>query len=493
MSVTLVGAGCGSPRLLTIAARESVSRADHIVYDRLIHPDILQLAPDNCVFHPVGKKESNHTLPQNEINTLLIRLAASKANVVRLKGGDPFVFGRGAEEAMALESAGIEWNAISGVTSALGGAIGSGLPVTQRGTSSSLTFATVQRYSSVDLKQLSHEIADSEGTVALYMGTSAFAALSEELIAAGKPPDTPVAVIAWGGWGRARRINGSLLEIREVSQDEGLPSPSVIYIGGSAGSGLSPKRGALAGMQVAICRPYPECWNVGRMIEEHDADCYGLPLLEIAPMEPGDAEETRTAVERADWLVLTSPRGALELRRVVRDIRRIRGKVAAIGEGTAKSLRGIGIEPEHTAGGTSESLAELLSSLVKQGESVVFARNERGSHVAVEAASAAGASVRSIPTYMMKPRELRGFDVMCEQWESCGLDAVVFGSAALVEEYARVIGSPPDTAETIAWGSACADAILKIFGRKALKMSTPDIHGLIEVLKKIYNSARINL
>jgi uroporphyrinogen III methyltransferase/synthase len=493
MGVTLVGAGCGSPGLLTLAACGAIAGADHIVFDRLIHPDILQLAPGGCSFHQVGKKESMHTLPQEEINSLLVRLGREGGSVVRLKGGDPFIFGRGAEEAEALAEAGVEWAAIPGITSAQGGSVGAGLPLTHRRVCSSLTLATGHRRcdkrpsdsEAGDDDRLLREIAKSTGTVVLYMSASAFAEISRKLLDMGKPPETPVTVVAWGGWGRARRIDGDLSGMNEISLRDGLPSPAVIYIGGSSGIDLKPRNGPLAGMQIAVCRPYPECWETGRTLEGLGADCYGLPLLSIEPLVPDDVEEVGSAVRNADWLVLTSPRGPLELRRVVRDIRRIRGRIVAIGDGTASSLRAIGIEPDHTANGTSESVAELLRVLIKPGESIVFARNERGSHVAGEAARASGASVRSISTYRMAPRQVPGLDVMTEQWESCGLDAVVFGSAAMVEEYARVIGQAPDSTELIAWGSVCADAVQKHLGKNALRLPAPNIDGLIEVLKRL--------
>jgi uroporphyrinogen III methyltransferase/synthase len=486
MSVILVGAGCGAPRLLTIAARDCVSRADHIVYDRLIHPDILQLAPPGCVFHMAGKKESNHAMPQGEINELLIKLGREGGSVVRLKGGDPFIFGRGGEEAMALESAGLEWSAVPGISSALGGASSVGLPVTHRGSSSSFSLIAAHRRhdrSDGDEEAALRCLMES-GTAALYMGASAFSGLSLRLLEMGKPPDTLVTAVVWGGWGRARRLDGTLLDMSGMSRCSGLPAPAVIYLGGTAGMNLSPWKGPLSGLQIAVCRPYPECWDTGRALEELGADCYGLPLLSLAPLAPDDSEKIAQSVRSADWLVLTSPRGAAELRRILRDLRAIRGKVAAIGEGTAASLCKIGIEPDLVTAGNSRDLAHALREAVKSGESVVFARNERASDAAVEAARAAGASVKSVSTYRMIPREVPGLDIMREQWESCGLDAIVFGSSAMAEEYAGAIGDDFG-AKLIAWGALCGEAVEKFFGRKAFVLPSPDMDGLLSVLTRL--------
>lgn len=488
MPVTLVGAGCGSPRLLTVAARECVSRAAHIVYDRLIHPDILQLAPADCRFHLVGKRENIHTLSQDGINELLVSLGREGRDVVRLKGGDPFVFGRGGEEVEVLERAGIPWSAIPGITSAIGGALCCGLPATHRDAASSVTLATGHRRfdpAKEDEESFWREIASISGTVALYMGASAFADISENLLSFGKSADTPMSVVAWGGWGRAKRIDGTLAEIGGLAGAEGLPSPAIIYVGGASGIKLSPAQGDLKGLQVQICRPFPECWSTGRALEEMGADCYGLPLLALEPLQPEDADEAKRTIESADWLILTSPRGPRELRRIVKDLRSIHGKIVALGEGTSNALRDIGLISDYTANGTSESLAVMLNGLVRSGESVVFTRNERGSHVAVQAARERGATVTSLSTYRMLPREIPGIEVMREQWQSCGVDAVVFGSAALVEEYARRLGPPPANAELIAWGSVCAEAVENCFARKPLKLPQPDMDGLIEVLKNL--------
>jgi len=488
MPVILAGAGCASPRLLTEAAKMSLERADHIVFDRLIHPDLLLLAPGSCRFHPVGKRESDHLMAQEDINRLLVELGGDREKtVVRLKGGDPFVFGRGGEEAAALEAAGIPWTAIPGVTAALGGAVCAGLPLTHRGAASSLTLATAHRRSDADESRFWEDIARTSGTVAFYMGASAFAEASRRLTALGRAPETPCAAVVWGGWGRARTITGTLASLGEAARRGELPSPAIIYLGNAAALSLSPARGPLAGMQVALCRPYPACWTTGRFLEELGADAYGLPLLSLEPLEPVNLAQTREEIEGADWLVITSPRGPAELRRIAPNLRAIRGRIASIGEGTSRALREAGLPPDLTAGGTSEELARALASAVSAGERVVFARNERGSNAAVEAARAAGAEVRSVSTYRMMPRELPGLDVAREQWGAGGPHALVFGSAALVEAYAEKLGAAPPNAELVAWGTICAEAVKSCFGRSARRLSEPSDAGLVNELKRFYH------
>jgi uroporphyrinogen III methyltransferase/synthase len=290
-------------------------------------------------------------------------------------------------------------------------------------------------------------------------------------------------VVKWGGWNRNGRIDGTLEEIAAIAKREGLPNPSLIYIGGGAGMKLSPENGTLEGMQVVLCRPYPECWNMGRELEKMSADSYGLPLLSLEPICPNDSEIE--AVESADWLVISSPRGAARLKEIVKDLRRIRGKVVSIGKETTASLRRNGIVADLEAGGHSRGLADMLEESVSEGESVVFARNELGSEIAVDAAKNKGAAVKVIPTYRMTPREVPGMEVMREHWDACGVDAVVFGSSALARAYFEAVGTPPKSAALIAWGNECGTAVGKIFGKDALIMGTPDMAGLISALQRI--------
>jgi len=235
-------------------------------------------------------------------------------------------------------------------------------------------------------------------------------------------------------------------------------------------------------MQVVICRPYPECWNAGRAIEAMGADCYGLPLLRFEELDVGDSG--KNAIVSADWLVLTSPRGASRLTGLV-DIRSIRGKVVAIGEGTSSALKGLGIIPDLVAGGDSQNLAGLLGDAVSPGESVVFARNIDGSNVPLEAVRARGASALVIPTYRMAAHTVPGIEIMREQWDMCGVDAVIFGSSAMAEAYASALGEPPAGAALVAWGAECGKSVRRLWRREAEIMQSPDINGLISSLRKI--------
>jgi len=207
MTVHLVGAGCGGPLWLVLRARELLQEAAHVVYDSLIHPDLLQLAPEGCEFHPVGKRKGRPSHNQGDVNELLVRLGRSGDNVVRLKGGDPFVFGRGGEEAIALSEAGIPWTYTPGITAAIGGLGAAGIPPTHRGVADSITLVTGHSAGGESPNaELWRSIGSLGGTKAVYMGASSWGELHPLLRQGGMRPDEPCAAVVWGGWGRSRLV-----------------------------------------------------------------------------------------------------------------------------------------------------------------------------------------------------------------------------------------------------------------------------------------------
>ena len=479
MTVHLVGAGCGGPLWLVQRGRELIESAAHIVYDSLIHPDLLQLAPEGCAFHPVGKRKGRPSHNQGDVNRLLVELGATGASVVRLKGGDPFIFGRGGEEAQALNDAGVPWTYTPGITAAIGGLGAAGIPPTHRGVADSLTLVTGHSAGGASPDEdLWRTLGSLGGTKAIYMGASSWRVLLPLLLQGGMSPDEPCSAVIWGGWGRSRLVSFPSLDSMKA------PSPCVLALGEAARLNLAPERGVLNGLQVAVVRPFPESWETARILESLGADAYSIPLLR--PQEifsPGDAE----MLASADWVVLTSPRGAALLPARI-DPRRIRGRIAAIGEGTSAALSSFGIladsVPEEA---TSEALAALLSQSVKPSERVAFFRNEAGSPLPQEAVASAGAIPVDIAAYRMRPCLPPAFDSYVAMWEECGLDAVVFGSAALADAWSELAPPPPPDAYLIAWGRTCAEAVKRRFGREPIVMKSADVEGLTEALKTVQN------
>ncbi|MDD4365795.1 MAG: uroporphyrinogen-III C-methyltransferase [Synergistales bacterium] len=483
MTVHLVGAGCGTPAHLTFAAGNLLNRADHVVYDRLIHPDLLQLCPVGCSFHPVGKRRGDHYLSQKEINTLLVRLGREGGTVVRLKGGDPFLFGRGGEEALALQEADLAWEALPGLSAALvGGAMG--VTPTHRGLARSLTLATGQTEDGSLDGPFWSALAAVPGTLALYMGVSLFPKIASLLEEGGIPPETPAAAVTWAGWGRARIRRGTLADLAEAARGGDVKSPSILYLGAVTDLPLKPARKALQGMQVACCRPAPESWETARLLESFGADAYSLPLLKPESLVPPEAAER---IAKADWIVLTSPRSCPLLTDLAGDLRRVKARLAVIGDGTARALKREGLVADAVASPeTSEGLARLLAEELGEGERVLFFRNERGSRLPVEAARSREAVVDELAAYRMITSLLPAEELYREHWSEVPLDAVVFGSAALAESWLDRFGPLPEGCRAVAWGPHCGVAVRELFGVDPLVMERPESRSLVKTLKEVW-------
>jgi uroporphyrinogen III methyltransferase / synthase len=231
-SVSLVGAGPGDPGLVTLRARERLEAADVVVYDRLVHPAVLGMARADARLIYVGKRRSEHAVPQDEVNDLLIELARTGARVVRLKGGDPFVFGRGGEEADALASAGIEFEIVPGISSAVAVPAYAGVPITDRRAASSVAIVTGHLApdhpdSNVDWAGL----ATSVDTVVILMGMTHLSVIARALIAGGRDASTPAVVVEWGTYGKQHTVQADLDSIADAVADANVSAPSVIVVG----------------------------------------------------------------------------------------------------------------------------------------------------------------------------------------------------------------------------------------------------------------------
>lgn len=230
--VYLVGAGPGDPGLITLKGFRLLQMADVVVYDRLIHPEILSEIPQETEKLYVGKECDHHTVPQDEINALIVRKAREGKIVVRLKGGDPFVFGRGAEEVLYLVEEGIEWEVVPGVTSATAVPAYAGIPITHREFSSMASIITGHETFSKDLTQLRYDlIAPNDSTLVILMGMTNLKKIVEQLTLHGRPPETPACIITWGTYPEQQVMTATLGDIVEKKEEAGLNPPGIIVIG----------------------------------------------------------------------------------------------------------------------------------------------------------------------------------------------------------------------------------------------------------------------
>ena len=231
VSVHLVGAGPGDPELLTVKARRLLCEAEVVAYDRLVSAAVLELVPPGAMRVYVGKRRGCHSLSQDEINALLVKLARAGRRVVRLKGGDPFVFGRGSEEADHLARHGVPFEVVPGITAAAGCAAAAGIPLTHRGVAGGVRFVTGHRRDGRELELNWASLADPDTTLVVYMGLANLARIAERLIDAGLPADTPAAVIASGTTRAQRLCRAGLAELPAKAAQAGLAAPALVIIG----------------------------------------------------------------------------------------------------------------------------------------------------------------------------------------------------------------------------------------------------------------------
>jgi uroporphyrinogen III methyltransferase/synthase len=366
VTVYLVGAGPGDPGLLTRRGATLLARADVVIYDRLVHQSILDLAPPSAELINVGKQpdaEQSGPARQDEINRLLVEHGRRADPVVRLKGGDPFVFGRGGEEVEVLTAAGIPWEVVPGVTSAFGVPAAVGIPVTQRGLSTSVTVVTGRvgapsAPGGVDWEAL----ARVEGTLVILMGMMTRTEIVEALGRGGKPLDTPAAVIERGTTSAQRVVRTTLGRLAEVD----LGSPSVIVVGPVAALGqqvaAQAAAGPLSGRSVVVTRSSPRARGLVEALQRAGARAIEMPLTrQVDPGDQGAALRAAAAeVASYRWVVLTSANAADRFMGELRDARSLGATlVAAVGPQTADALRMAGVEPdlvpaEHWAQGLIE-------------------------------------------------------------------------------------------------------------------------------------------
>ena len=353
--VILVGAGPGDPGLLTIKGRQAIESAEVVVYDRLVSQAILDMIPPQAERINVGKEASHHIMPQEQINELLLEKARSGKRVVRLKGGDPFLFGRGGEELELLAQHGIPFQEIPGITSAIAVPAYGGIPVTHRDFCSSLHIITGHQRAGKPLNIPFDALVNTNGTLVFLMGVSALSNICAGLLEAGMAPDMPAAVVERGTTPAQRPILATVSTLPAVAEAAQVKSPSIIIVGKVCS--LSPQfdwfdKLPLKGQNIIVTRPKERAGTLSNRLRALGADVTEFPCIETVPCIP--CEELDLAVEHMDsyeWLVFTSPAGVSTLMdllfRTGRDVRALgRIRIAAIGPGTDRELRKYGLHAD---------------------------------------------------------------------------------------------------------------------------------------------------
>ena len=445
--VTLVGAGPGGRELLTLAGAAAIEKADAVVFDRLVNEDILGLIPETAVRVNVGKENNHHPVPQDQINEILVRLAKEGKNVVRLKGGDCYLFGRGGEECEYLLENGVPFQVIPGVTSALAAPAFAGIPVTHRDFCSSVHIITAHARAGKPLQIDFDSLVKEGGTLVFLMGLTALEQVMAGLLAAHIAPDMPAAVIENGTRGNQRKVVATVSDLAPQVRAAGLKSPALIIVGKVCT--LSDRLDwftplPLHGKTVVVTRPRERAGTLAARLRELGANIIEAPCIETVERE--NVQPLADALrQKHDWAVFTSPAGVHAavhaLAKLGRDLRALYGmQLAAIGRGTADALAGYGLTADLIpAQYDGEHLADALTAAMPQGGAALLLRAAAGGQILPEKLKAAGVYVTDVPLYDTEYRCAKA-DELRAMLEQGAADVVTFTSMSTVEGFVQAVG-----------------------------------------------------
>lgn len=456
--VYLVGAGPGDPGLLTVKGAQALADADVVVYDRLLDPALVGLAPESADRVFVGKERGRQALTQAEINALLVSEGSAGKAVVRLKGGDPFVFGRGGEEAQALSEAGVPFEIVPGVTSAVAAAAYAGIPVTHRGVSTAVTIVTGSEDPSKGETTTDWSaLAKTGGTLVTLMGWAALPGIAATLQAHGMAEDTPAALVQWGTWSRQRTVTGTLANIAERGSAAGIGAPVVVIIGEVARLreeiGWFDRR-PLWGKRVLVTRSRTQASRLIELLADLGADTVELPSIEIGPLDDYDELDralTDTANVPGRWVIFASVNSVEyvweRLRAIGTDARYFAGAtVGAIGPSTARALRERGIEPDFIpARSVSEEVLAQLSGMDWKARPALLPGSAIGRDTLAIGLAEMGAEVQRVPAYRNVRPE--GVEERARAAFEQGIDVVTFTSSSTVRNLVEILGPNRDLLE----------------------------------------------
>ena len=440
--VTLVGAGPGDPGLLTLKGREALERAEVVVYDRLVGPGVLAMIPEGAEQIDVGKEASHHPVPQEQISQILLDKALEGKRVVRLKGGDPFLFGRGGEELELLARHGVPFQEVPGIPSAIAVPAYGGIPVTHRDFTSSLHVITGHARAGKALDIDFEALVRTKGTLVFLMGVTSLPQICAGLLAAGMDPDVPAAIVERGTTPAQRRICGTAATLAALAAEHRVESPAISIFGPVCA--LAEEFDwfdalPLKGRRVVVTRPRERAGTLAQRLRALGADVLECPCIRTQPLPPSPAVEGALADLGAyEWLALTSPAGAEALWALLeaqgRDARALGGvKLAAIGPGTGRALRAHGLQADYLP--EVYDAAHLGAGLAERATGrVLLLRAEVASPDLPAALEGAGIPYDDLPCYatVYGCDEAAALRALAQAGE---LDLVTFTSASTVKGF----------------------------------------------------------
>jgi uroporphyrinogen III methyltransferase/synthase len=498
-TVYLVGAGPGDPGLITVKGRDCIKAADTLIYDYLAAEAFLTYARPDAEKIYVGKKGGDHTLPQEEINRLLVAKAKEGKNVVRLKGGDPFVFGRGGEEIEELLAEGVAFEVIPGVTSAVAAPAYAGIPLTHRKFTSTVAFVTghedpTKASSSIDWASLAGGI----GTLVFFMGVKNLPHICQQLLKHGRSGDTPVALVRWGTTPRQQTVTGTLDNIVERVRKAKLKAPAIIVVGGVVGLREQMQwfeRRPLFGRRIIVTRARQQASALVERLSALGAACLQYPTIRLEP--PASWDELDAAIDRLEsyhWLVFTSVNGVdpffQRLDKKGRDARALAHlKTAVIGPATAERLGHYGLKsdiiPENYR---AESVVAAFAEQDLKGKRILLPRAKEARPVLPVELTRMGARVDEIAVYetVMDRDSVQGVHDALAQGEA---DLVTFTSSSTVTNFHRMLPAGErqplmQGVQTAAIGPITARTARDLGFKVDIEAQTYTIDGLVEAILK---------
>ena len=501
----MVGAGPGDAGLLTLRGADLLKRADVVVYDALVNKDLLRLAPKAAEIIYGGKRSKEHAIPQDELNQLLIRKAKEGKTVVRLKGGDPYIFGRGGEEAEELHAAHIPFEVVPGVTSITAAANYAGIPITHRSHSSSFTVVTghedpTKEETTVDWAWLAKE----PGTKVILMGVERIRQISAELTRHGLSADTPVGMVRWGTRGRQSSIDGTLGTIADLVEKENFGAPAITIIGDvvKMRSKLNWfERRPLFGQRIVVTRTREQASQLADQLLELGAEVLEIPTIRTEePQNKSDLMEAMLGLGGYDWIVFTSPNGVTAFFNYFfkgfDDIRALGNlRIAAVGPATAAKLKELHLRVDAMP---EEYLASKITKAISNFETVenlriLLMRAEIANEELPKELEALGAIVDDVACYRTVP-ETEDQNGAAERLLEGGTDWITFTSSSTVENFHARFDLPKLTQQFPAMRLASigpeTTKTLHALGLKAdVEAREHNIPGLIKALREKSSAA----
>jgi uroporphyrinogen III methyltransferase/synthase len=498
--VYLVGAGPGDAGLLTVRGAELIARADVLVYDALVNPDLLRLAPKTAEIIYGGKRAKAHAIPQDELNQLLVKKAKAGKVVVRLKGGDPYIFGRGGEEAEEIAAAGIAFEVVPGISSTFAAPNYAGIPVTHRDFCSSYTVVTGHEDPTKDESAIDWAaLAKTPGTKIVLMGVERIRQIAAKLVENGLPAKTPVAMVRWGTTGRQKTITGTLATIADVVEETGFTAPAVTIIGGVVD--LRKKlnwfeKRPLFGQRIVVTRTRDQASQLSRQLQERGAEVLEIPTIKIEqPEERVALAEAFADLGQCNWIVFTSPNGVTTFFeyffRVHDDIRALGFiRFAAVGPATAAKLHELRLRvdampEEYVAAKVAEAMSKVETM---ENLRVLILRAEVASSELPKQLEDLGAIVDDVACYRTVP-ETDDVTGAAAKFVEEGADWVTFTSASTVENFHARFNLPetlkkfPDL-KLLSIGPETSKAIKTLGLEPTLEAKAHNIDGMVAALEK---------